>query len=83
MNLKSVAEIAAEGKHSRSSLYSWLGKGYVTAYQVPGRNAVLIDTDELERNLGRLPSSRIRTRYRKFGPNAVIRTLEQTAGGAQ
>lgn len=62
---------------SERTVRNWISEGHFPAYRVPGVRGVVVDLDDAEAAIRRLPSTKVRPGFGSFGPNADIRTLNQ------
>lgn len=60
---------------SARTVRNYIGKGFFPAYRQPGIRGVLVDLDEVDRSMSRLPARKAYTGWGSFGPDAEIRTL--------
>ncbi len=58
---------------------SWASQGYFPIYKMAGVRGALIDLDEAEAAIRRLPSTKVRPGFGSFGPLAVVKTLPAQA----
>ena len=54
---------------------NYIGAGHFPCYRVPGVRGVLVDLDEVDAAMRRLPARLVRPAYGSFGPKAVVITL--------
>ena len=50
----------------------YIGEGYFTAYQMPGVRGVLVDLDEAEAAMRKIPGRRAKAGLGSYGPRAKI-----------
>jgi excisionase family DNA binding protein len=79
-----LATFEQTGRHrgvSERTVRNWLGRGHFRGYKVPGIRAVLLDLDEVDAALTKLPASKVRSGsgFGFYGPNAVIVDLPPQA----
>lgn len=76
-NLVSFKQLAAHFDVSVRTVENWVGKGYFPAYKVPGRRGYMIDAHEASHAIEAMPSTKVKPGTKRFGPNAVIKTLPE------
>lgn len=54
---------------------NYIGKGLFPAYRVRGQRGLLVDLNEVEAAMRRLPARKAKAAFGSYGPNADIRTL--------
>ena len=54
------------------SIRNYIGRGHFPAYRVPGVRGVMLDLDEVDAAMRRLPARLVRPGFGTFGPKAVI-----------
>lgn len=73
--LVSLEQFSRHMEVSTRTTRNWLSRGYFPGYRVPGARGVVIDLDEAEAAIRRLPSTIVRPGFGSYGPDADIRTL--------
>lgn len=71
----SVDTYAAHRGCSPRTVRNYISKGFFPAYKVPGRRGVLIDREEADRAMARVPASKAYGGVAAYGPNAIIKPL--------
>lgn len=54
----------------QSTVRNWIAQGYFPAYRAPGARGILVDLDEAEAALAKLPN--VGRPYARYGANAKI-----------
>ena len=54
---------------------NYIAKGFFPAYKQPGVRGLLLDLDEVDRAMARIPARRAHAGVGSYGPNANIRPL--------
>lgn len=54
---------------------NYIGQGYFPAYKQPGSRGLLVDLDDVDAAMRRLPARKVRPAYGSYGPRADIRVL--------
>jgi hypothetical protein len=60
---------------SERTFRRYVGKGFFPGYRAPGVRGLIVDSDEVDAALLRLPARVARPGYASYGPRADIRTL--------
>jgi hypothetical protein len=70
--LGSIAQAANEQSRSERTLRNYLAKGYFPAYRMRGVHGVLLDLDEVDAAISKLPKRLSKAGFGSYGPKAVI-----------
>lgn len=60
---------------SARTFRNYVGRGLFPAYRMPGVRGLLLDLNEVEAAMRRLPARAAKAAFGSYGPNADIRTL--------
>jgi hypothetical protein len=77
--LGSFAQAGAEHHVSERTMRNYLGKGYFKAYRMRGISGVLLDLDEVDAALKKLPKRLAKAGLGSYGPKAEIVDLPPQA----
>lgn len=73
--LRTIPHIAKMAGTTERTIRNYISKGYFPVYKQQGVRGVLIDLDEFESAMSRLPARKARAGYGGYGPNARVVTL--------
>lgn len=71
-NWATIPQYARKRRQNERTIRNYIGKGYFPVYRTAKSKGVLIDVDEADAALAKIPSARARNSYGEFGPNAKI-----------
>ena len=77
--LGSFEQAAAEHQVSSRTMRNYLGRGYFKAYRIRGVRGVLLDLDEVDAAMRRLPRKLGKAGFGSYGPKAEIIDLPPRA----
>jgi len=70
--LVSTQQCASHEGVSERTIRNYIGKGYFPAYKMPGVRGLLVDLDEAESAMRKIPGRRAKAGTGSYGPNARI-----------
>ena len=73
--LVTAAHAARRYAVSDRTIRNYIGNGYFPAYRIPGQRGILVDLDEVEAAMNRLPRTRAKASAQAYGPKAQIVVL--------
>lgn len=76
-NLATIPQYARRRGQNERTIRNYIGKGYFAVYRLGGFKGVLIDVDEADAALAKIPSAQVRRNYGHFGPNANVIDLSR------
>lgn len=77
--LVSTQQCAIYESVSERTIRNYIAKGYFPAYRTSGIRGLVVDLNEVEAAMRRLPARRAKAAFGSYGPNADIRTLPARA----